>query len=386
MRISPQETRMARKTKILLGITKANWGGAQRYCFDIATRLPRDKFEVAVMAGTPGELIEKLKTAGVRTVAIPGLSRDIRWLGELLTLKRLISILCNERPDVLHLSSPKMAGLGALAGRVLGIPKIIITIHGWSFFEDRSFIARSAIWFFSWLTAVLAYKVILITSLDFQAAKKFPFMPKNKFVLIPNGIHTSLHFMERGAARKTLKNLAPFDEASFIIGTVAELTPNKNLPTLIKAVAELPPGISCVIIGSGEKKDELKKLIDKFGLAKRVFLTGFVADAQQLLPGFDCFVMSSTKEGLPYVIMEAMAAGLAVVGTKVGGIPDLIQDGETGLLVPPKEPSLLAQKLFWLVEHPELRASLIQKAGIRVNSEFSLDKMVKRTVGLYTAP
>ncbi|MBI2096604.1 MAG: glycosyltransferase [Candidatus Sungbacteria bacterium] len=125
------------KRKILFGVTKAGWGGAQRYVFDLITNLPPDKFKVSVMAGAPGLLQNRLETAGIRFIPVSGLGRDIAWLKELEALFGILTAIRKEKPDVLHLNSPKMSGLGAFAGRLLGVPRIIVTVHGWSFAEDR---------------------------------------------------------------------------------------------------------------------------------------------------------------------------------------------------------------------------------------------------------
>ncbi|MBI2055014.1 MAG: glycosyltransferase family 4 protein [Candidatus Sungbacteria bacterium] len=378
-----EDTNSKRRKKVVIGITKATWGGAQRYCFDLATHLAKNQFDVVLVAGESGLLAERLKAIGIRVIIISGMRRDIRWLGELLILKRLISILRSERPDILHLNSPKMAGLGALAGRILGVPKIVVTIHGWSFFEDRNTVARTIIWFFSWFTAVFTHKVIVITHRDYLAAQDFPFIAKRKFTLIPNGIGEYGNFVERTIARKELRDLASFYDTPFIIGTITELTANKDLPTLIRAAAKLPQNAVSIIIGGGEDETRLRKLIEELDAAHKVFLTGFVKDAWRLLRGLDCFILTSVKEGLPYVIMEAMAAGLPIIATNIGGIPDLLVQNESGILVAPKDPEMLAAAIRKLAEDGQLRDNLAKNARYRVEKLFNINAMIEETRRLY---
>ncbi len=128
---------MSGRRKILLVVTKGNWGGAQRYVYDLATELPVDQFEPVVVAGAGHALPTRLAAAGIRTIALPKLERDINWRQEAATLAALVKIFWRERPSVVHLNSSKIGGLGALAARLALVPRIIFTAHGWPFHEAR---------------------------------------------------------------------------------------------------------------------------------------------------------------------------------------------------------------------------------------------------------
>jgi glycosyltransferase involved in cell wall biosynthesis len=185
--------------KILFVITKSNWGGAQRYVYDLATNLPKEQFEVKVLFGGTGEadalhgmLAINLNQKGIPTVWIKEFMRDISITREWKVFKLLNEIFQKEKPDVVHLNSSKAGGIGALAARWAGVKNIIFTVHGWPFLEARSFIPKGLIWLASWFTVLLCHKVICISDYDLKIAKSMPFV-KKKTVRIYNGI-APMHF------------------------------------------------------------------------------------------------------------------------------------------------------------------------------------------------
>ncbi len=319
--------------KVLYLITKATWGGAQRYVYDLATHLPKDSFEVAVALGGDGLLKKKLEEAGIRTISIGSLQRDVSILKEIKALRELVRIFKTERPDVVHLNSSKAGGLGALAARVARVPKIIFTVHGWPFGEKRNFFARLMLRLVSHLTGVLSHTVICICDYDLRQVR---FMPGVRAVRIYNGIGP-IAFSSGEIIRKA------FPAGAKITGTVGELTKNKNQQVLVEQ-AKQNPAMFVAIVGEGEDRAMLERKIKEYGLGDRVKLFGFLP-ASEVLKGFDTFALPSIKEGLPYVLLEAKAAGLPIVANRVGGVGEILD------------------------------ATDLQK--------FSLEQMVKKTLQLY---
>ncbi|MDB5225054.1 MAG: hypothetical protein JWL87_6 [Candidatus Adlerbacteria bacterium] len=300
--------------KILYVITKSNWGGAQRYVFDLATHLDPVRFEAAVAFGQPGRLAEELVRSGVATHPIKSLQRDISLWSDIKSFFELYWLMIEVNPDVVHLNSSKAAGIGALAARLAGIRRVVFTAHGWPFWEPRSTPARAAIWLLSWLTALLSHQVICISEFDAKVARRMPLISR-KVVRIYNGVGP----MELGDGRVMR---AAFPEGARITGTIGELNRNKNQQALIEA-ARRNIHMHVAIVGEGELRTELEALIKKYGLESRVKLFGFMP-AAEVLRGFDIFALPSLKEGLPYVLLEARAAGLPIEATRVGGIPEIL--------------------------------------------------------------
>ena len=361
--------------KILYVITKGNWGGAQRYLFDLATSLPQIHERVALV-GEGEALKRRLTDAGVRVILLSGLGRDVTLFKDLITLARLVRLFRKERPDVVHLNSAKIGGLGALAARLAGIKRIVFTAHGFASSEDRPSWQRALIRLIECLTILLSHTTICVSRVDTQTAARLPFC-HNKVRHIKLGIGP-ISFAPRASARAAL-NLSG---DGLTIGTVAELTKNKGLAYAIEAMKSVPD-TRYIIVGDGELRSELARLIKRFNLESHVSLVGQVKDVATLLNAFDIFLLPSVKEGLPYTLLEAGLAGLPVIATSVGGVPDIIEDRETGLLVAPTHPSEIAQKLKALLANPKLRETLGRNLHA-VATNYSIEQMRAKTFALYT--
>ena len=374
--------------KILYIITKSNWGGAQKHVFDLATAMKAKGHEVKVALGGEGILKTKLEAAGIFTYSIATLGRDISVNKDAGSFKEIFSIIKNQKPDVLHLHSPKAAGMGALAGRLLRIKNIVMTVHGFTFNEDRPIHQRLAIRFFSWLTAMLCHKTIVISKREYDQAIRFPFI-KDKAILIPLGLRPTA-LMSVDGAKQFMGKLIGMDAAEFekkiAIITIAELHPNKGLSNLIEAMAivvEKHPQALCILIGDGQEMAALQSLIKEKKLERQVFLVGNVDEASQYLKAFNLFVLPSIKEGLPYTLLEAGAASLGVVATTVGGIPELVLDMKSGILVQPKNARELAHAISFMIEHPEERRAYGAALREKVLKDYSMEKMVEGVEKVY---
>lgn len=379
------------KKKVLFLITKGNWGGAQRYVYDLATALPIEKFEVVVGCGstaltTSGEgsaLSEKLADAGIRCERISSLGRDVGF-ADIAASIEIFRLLKKERPDILHLNSSKAAAVGALVARIARLPiNIIFTVHGWPFNEPRPFFARTAIFLLSWLTALLSHTIIVICRADEKSGQRLWFI-KKKIRLIHNGIR-QFKTLERGEALRHIVGAPP--ETSLIV-TIAELTRNKGLAHALRAIAFLSreqnfPPFRYVIIGDGELRPELQKIISENNLAEIAHLAGFIPDAKTLLSGADILLLPSLKEGLPYVLLEAGAASVPVVATNVGGVSDIVSDMESGMLVRAKREKEIADALRFLLVNHKKRDAFGTALKVKVLRDFRFDKMLAATLALY---
>ena len=403
-----------KRKKVLFIITKSVLGGAQRYVYDLAVALPKDDYDVAVAFGgtglsgsEPGVLRDMLDGAGIRTIHIPELGRDVAMFSglvslinpdaiirsisrELRTLRALRTLLNNERPDVVHLNSSKVGGLGAVAARMSRIPNIIYTVHGWPFWEKRIWPIRAVLFFLSWLSVMLTHKSICISEHDREALRFLPFAHK-KIVVIRNGIRAALNPLTRRAARAALvpSEILDAHQHDLWIVSVAELTTNKNLFRAIDAVrlandGSVTPRIFYCIIGAGELEQQLADYIETHDLDESVRLLGFVAESRRYLKAFDASLLPSIKEGLPYVILEAGLAGLPVAASKTGGIPEVIEHQKSGLLIEhPKSADDIDAALNTLRDE-KLRKRLGNALKKRVEDNYSFEQMREKTFALYS--
>ncbi len=382
---------MQNKTKkILYFITKGNFGGAQRYVFDLATNLPKDNFEVLVVLGEGDTLEKKLIEKGIRVLRIESLKRDIGVISDIRSLIAFLKILKDENPDVVHLNSSKAGGLGALAVRFMNIRSIlnysttytraIFTGHGWAFNEKRNIVSKIILAFLHFLTIVLSHDTIAVSKKVADQISRFPLVSK-KITLIYNGIGT-IPLLQKADARSNLGN---FKEALWI-GTISELHKNKGLDFIIRAFAntvKAVPDTALVIIGGGEEGKNLQTLIQTLNLSEKVHLVGFKENASEYLNAFDIFTLTSRTEAFPYAPLEAGLASLPVIASRVGGIPEAIEHKRNGILV---EAGNISQIEYAL---QELLASrdMLEQYGIAlkhtVEEKFSLKQMVEKTIDLY---
>ncbi len=355
------------RKKILFLITKATWGGAQRYVYDLATHLSSETYESVVAFGEPGKLAKMLSEAGIKTHGLSSLRRDVAFISDVASFFQILVCLWRVRPAVLHLNSSKAAALGALAARMLGVRRIVFTVHGWPFNEKRSEFARVMMYLVSWFTAFLSHAVIVVSKSDEAQGGKMRLLG-DKIRYIPIGIDPPL-FLSREEATSALS----LPTTSLRVGTIAELTPNKGLGYAIEAISILKEqGVDLFysIIGDGEQRAELEEIAAKFGVEDRVTFRGFISDAAKYLRAFDVFVLPSIKEGMPYVLLEAAFADLPIVTTNVVD-PDFVRRYS----IRPIEPS-----------DPEDLAVAIQRAvGTRpYYKEYpTLEKMMVDTINLY---
>ena len=376
------------KRKILYVITKANWGGAQRYVFDLAAALaehPEYEPMVAFGVGDNMTLKERLMEAGIAVREIEHLTRDVRLAGEVRVFTSLVRLFSAERPDVVHLNSSKIGALGALAGRIARVPRIIYTAHGLPFFEDRPWWQRRVLGVITYVTFILCHRVILVSKREYEYVLRWPFV-KNKIVHIYNGI-PEIPFLPQADARVYLSEHfgARFPEGRIIIGGNAELTRNKGVPYLLEALAKLKKegvSFSYVHFSDGELREQLMRQVQESELQEHVQFLGFVPEARLYLKAFDMFVLASVKEGLPYVLLEAGAAGLPIVATDVGGVSEIVADN-TGVLVPPKNSIALTDALIQMLQNKDFRRSYSGSIKNYVRGCFSLLTMRGMTFDLY---
>lgn len=376
-------------SRILYVITKANLGGAQRYVFDLATAARDRGYEVAVAYGAPGELADRLKAERITVFPIAGLGRDINLFNDISVFFSLIHIIRSFRPDVVHLNSSKISGLGALAARLLCVPKILFTAHAWAFNETRPLYQKIVIAFLSWLTVMLSTQTIVVGNAMKRQILRGPFM-RGKVTVIPNGTR-SYPLLEKKEARTALASMHPALSVSdsvhdVWVGTVAELHPVKGLSYAIEALNILHkqhPTLRYLILGGGQMREELKKQIMESGLEHTVFLLGHVKDAPLYGKAYDLFLLPSLSEAFGIALLEAGLARLPVVATAVGGIPEIITNNETGVLVPAKNPGAIASAIDSLLTDESLRERLGNALQAHVEARFSMKQLVSNTFALY---
>lgn len=371
----------ARK-KVLLGITKGEpFGGAQEYVYSIATSLPQADFDVSVLIGAGDSLPDKLKAAGIRVLRLPDLTRDISLAREIRSFFDLIRILREERPHIFHTNSSKMGLLGAAAGRIARVPLIIFTAHGWAFNERRPIYERAIFFCLHWLTVFLSHRMIAVSA---QTKKDIAtFGIADKITIIHNGIGPISFLTKTEAQHVLLETCGLQKKPGIMVGTISELHSNKGLDIAIEAMRRTGDGTAFLIIGSGEEKESLEKKIRQYNLEHTVFLLGRIEHARTYLKAFDIFTLTSRTENLPFALLEAGLAGIPIIASKVGGIPDIIDNRQSGILVTPGNPGEVSRAIDYLVENPDQRKLFSSRLKAKISKEFSAQAMLEKTIEIY---
>ncbi len=351
--------------------TARTWRGGQHQVLLTVTGLSELGHPAVLVAQASGELTRRA-TEGLRTVALnPGGEFDLQagW--------QLYRILRSYAPEVVHVHDPMGVALMAMALKFqprLRPRPLIVASRRVDFHLKKNAFSR---WKYRHIDVFIAVSKVIARILVEDG------IPADRIEVVHDGV--PIGTIDKTEAADVHKELW-LPHGAPVIGNVAALVPHKGQKDLIAAAAKVVraiPDARFVILGDGELRPALDQQIRSLGLERHVFLAGFRPDALALQKSFDIFVMSSITEGLGSSMLDAMACGTPVVGTRAGGIPEAIEHGRTGLLVAPHHPDELAAAIVRLLKDPALRASLGTAARAHVESAFSVDHMVDGTLAVY---
>lgn len=375
--------------KILYLITKSNFGGAQKQVYELACEAKKRNYDVVVACGgtgtkraETGRLVTLLEEAHITVLPIKHFMRNISLFEEILAFFEVVRMLRKEKPDILHVTSSKAGGIGAIAGRLTGCKRIIFTSHGLTMDESwRPHWQILLISLFTWLTILLSHHTIMISIETYNRVRRMPLLAK-KVSLIFNGI-SPITFLGKNESRTRLLPDVALTEDLVVIGGSGELHPNKNWSSLIKLMPNFPKYVHLLIIGEGEERAALESLVKELNLQDRVHLPGYINDAPQFYTAFDVFILPSKKEGLPYVILEAGLAKLPVIASDLPGMHDIITDNKNGYLVRP-DSDRLGESIHGLIKDKGLRQRLGAELAATVHAKFSIERMFTETFSTYS--
>ena len=378
-------------------ITRLDRGGSARNTMLTTLGHDRSHFEPVVITGEAGSLdaqgghtatIENLRLLdkeSIRHHMVAALVRHISPLSDLRALWHLVRLLREERPQIVHTHTSKAGVLGRVAAWIAGISVIIHTPHGHVFYGHFSAVPS---WIFLQLERALAWKtdrLIGLTPAEKQEHLERGVGQANRFVVVPSGIDLD-RFRKARANGKVIPDWFKCPPHAQIIGSVGWLTDIKGHRFLVDAVALLRRtyhNLHLAIIGTGDQHDTLLRQAEQAEISHVIHLLGHREDIEVCLAGLDCFVLPSLNEGMGRALIEAMAAGLPVVASRVGGIPSLIEDGKNGLLVPAGDSLALASALGRLLDDPTWSDELGTRAMWSIGSSYGISAMVQAIESTY---
>ena len=376
--------------KVIHVITRLDYGGSAQNTMLTALGHDRALFEPLVVAGHPGgwdaqggqaateENCRRLEKAAVRWMLLPSLTREVDPIKDAQALWQLIRLFRREQPVLVHTHTSKAGVIGRLAAWLARVPVIVHTPHGHVFYGHfGSF--RS--WLFLQIERVLSVltdRMIALTAAERQDHLDRKVGTADRFAVVPSGIDRE-RFVRARVLGKQQPDWFGCPPEALVVGSVGWLTDIKGHEYLIEAAAKLKPdfpSLHLVIVGGGDRRDALLRLAESVGLRDAVHLLGHRDDIEICLAGMDLFVLPSLNEGMGRALIEAMAAGLPVIASRVGGIPAVISHEHTGLLVPSGDAGALAEALRRLLDRPEWAKQLGAAASRSVDSRYGSASMV----------
>jgi glycosyltransferase involved in cell wall biosynthesis len=378
------------KFKIARVIARLNIGGPAIHTILLTAGLDRTRFESLLVTGVvgphEGDMLDLAAARGVSPLVIPDLGRELHPVRDLATLFKLYRLFRRERPHVVHTHTAKAGAVGRLAARLAGVPVVLHTFHGHVF---RGYFGPRKTQFFINLEKFLARLsdcVVTVSEGQRRELADYGIAPLTKIAVVPLGFDLEPFLtVTREAGARWRREVGAPDDAP-LVGIVARLTGVKNHRLFLdvaRRAADAVPEAWFAVVGDGELRAELEAYAAGLGLAGRVRFTGWVRDMPSVYAALDVVAITSLNEGTPVTLIEGMAAGRAVVSTAVGGVADVVADGESGLLAPSGDADGLAQAVAALLRDPARRQAMGRAGRESVRERFSAARLVSDVEQLY---
>lgn len=348
--------------------------------------MDKSRYEVQLACAPGGPLLDLVTAHGMKVVPLRNLVQPVEPLKDFRALVELLSFLRSNPFQIVHTHNSKAGFIGRLAARLAGADVIIHTVHGFAFHSQEPFWRQVLFRNLERLAARWCDKMIFISQPLIDWALEQRICSEEKTTKIYSGIDLNLFqpVDEQTKERHREKwNLDPHDA---VIGIVSKLWEGKGHHVLISAFKKIKQelkNVRLVIVGEGYLHDQLISQVKGLGLEDSVIFTGFMEDVPEIISTFDVAVLPSFFEGMGRVLLEAMAMGIPVVASRVGGIPDLVDHEKNGLLVEPGDVDGLAASLMQILKDMRLAQSLGTAGQRKISEKFSAERMVRAIDEVY---
>lgn len=359
------------KLSIVHSECSLGWGGQEIRVFNEMKAFGERGYEVILCAPPESKIFQKASAAGIETVAASFERRD--YPSSIFQLKRFFQ---KRRIDVVNTHSSRDGWVAGIAARWAGVPLVIRSRHIEVDYPNR-LMSRIAF-------GKLPHHVLTTSEKISQRLIQELGLNPDRVTCVPTGI--DLRRFHPGVARTVRQELG-FGEDQILVGMISVLRSWKGHDYFLEAAQKIAvdfPNVHFLITGEGPRRRRIEELCRTLGIEKRATFLGHREDVPEVLAALDILVLPSfAHEGVPQIILQAQATGKAVIGTRVGGIPEVIQDGETGLLCEPKDAKDLEKKIRALLDNPERRRALGEKAEKKAQANYGIDRMCERLEAIY---
>ncbi len=380
-----------KKIKVLHIITRLDPGGSTTNTLETVARLDRSVYEVDLVAGRTqdplGMAADFIARHGIHCRYVNDLVRDVHPWKDGAAFIRLVRLIRDGKYDIVHTHSSKAGILGRWAAHVAGVKKIVHTPHGHVFYGYFSKIVTRVFLEVERCSARITAKLVALTPKGVEEHLSLGVGKPDQWVSIPSGIDHEAFRLSIGA-RAVYRQLLGLEDQDIVLVCAARLEAIKNHKVLIDMLPHLQKGhagVKLVLLGDGEAKDELAQYARAAGVSGRVIFAGFRHDVALTFSACDIFVMASLNEGMGRSVLEAMAIGLPVVVSRVGGLPAIVTDGVDGILLSPTDVDGWVKAVSSLIADPALRLRLSRAAKKRVNDQYGVVRMVKDIEKVYAS-
>jgi len=380
------------KIRVLRIIARLNVGGPAIHAVLLSEGLNNDRFSSHLIAGKPekeeGDMAYFAKERGVTVTTIPELGRHIRPWNDLVALFKIFRIIMKEKPDIVHTHTAKAGFIGRLAASLAGVPVKVHSFHGHVFHSYFGPVRTRVFIFIERLFGRFTDRIIVVSdSIKDDICGRFKIVDGSKVSVIGLGLDLD-KFRDAAPLKGKFRKELNIGEEVVLTGIIGRLAPVKNHKLFLDSIAlldkeALDARARFLIIGDGELRKDLETYTAASGIGDRVSFIGWRRDLPAIYADLDLVALTSLNEGTPLSLIEAMASRKAIAATAVGGVPDLIIDGQTGLLVKSEDPAAFAKALSRLIGDKELRMWLGDEAAGFANSNFSKDRLVNDIKNLY---
>ena len=378
---------------MLRAIARLNMGGPTLHVSYLSAGLRERGYETMLVAGSVGQGEQSMayvaEELGVPVVTIPHLHREISPVRDLLATWRLARIIRAERPTILHTHTAKAGAVGRAAALLAGRSRPPIIVHTFHGHVLRGYFGRFWSGFFRRLERLLARITDALVAVSPEVRDELVALgvaPASKFRVIRLGIELDTRVSTDADARADTRRVMGIPDDRFVVGWIGRMTGVKRTDVVLRGFRALrDQGVDAVLcmVGDGPDRGPVEELAGELGIVRDCLFTGYQEDVGPFFAAFDVFVLPSGNEGTPVTAIEALASGCPVVATRVGGVPDVVDDGEDGFLVAPAAVDELASRLTDLARDPELRARMGAAGRARMQTRYAVDRLVGDVDRLY---